>query len=90
LYKFLSNIYKIMPKTSKKRKVVSGSGYFKSLVKRFRDNLPRNWKERVLAKFPDLNNEEGRNLLDNIFYGRSAADAEVILYMDDMANNNNF
>lgn len=86
--KSLANIYKIMPETSEKRNLISGNDHFKALVGEFKQHLPLNWRDQVLEKFPDLNTAEGRKSLDNIFYGRSAADVEVILYMADLAGHN--
>jgi hypothetical protein len=84
-----------MPQTKENRKnvinsrtVTTGNEFFKGIIAKVKKDLPEDWKERVLAKFPDLNNPDGFTVLQNIYYGRSSADAEVILYMADMATLN--
>lgn len=62
--------------------------YFKAIVKKCKPNLPKDWKDRVLAKFPSLNNPKGFTLLQNIYHLKSAANVEVILYLKDLATVN--
>jgi len=54
-------------------------------VQSCKDDLPPDWKERVLKKFPAINNPKGFTLLQNIYHLKSAANVEVILYMADLA-----
>lgn len=76
---------KASKKSSKSGTITKPDDYFKAIVQSCKDDLPPDWKERVLKKFPAINNPKGFTLLQNIYHLKSAANVEVILYMADLA-----
>lgn len=73
---------------AKSVKFTKPDDYFKAIVAECKPHLPRNWREMVLKRFPDLDTAQGATLLSNIHSLKSAANVEVILYMADLAGHN--
>lgn len=79
---------KIREKIGEDREIIAGNDFFKSIIAQCKADLPQDWRERALKKFPDLNNPAGFTTLNNIYYGRNTSDVQVILYLADMAEVN--
>lgn len=79
---------KIIEKVGKDREIIAGNDFFRKIILEAKGDLPADWEERALKKFPDLNNPAGFTTLKNIYYGRNAADVQVILFLSDLAEVN--